>query len=299
MISRFRKLAHKTVGVAREFRLVVKLALPEVQKVVANRQTVATPVTVAMTSHPGRIRHAWLAIETLLRQDVRPTRLLLVLSDEDFPNRKIPRSLTRQARRGLEIHWVQEDGKSYDKLLPIRALDPAVRIITVDDDKYFPANLVRLLTDSADKNPESVIGARGWRIVASASGVLAYGKRWERITAEEKGRNLFMPGGNGCLYPPGSLDSRVDDFGMAEAICPTADDIWFWAAWTAAGTESVCLGLPPHRSISRQSKSAALSQINVRENNRQWQAAIQHFKLDSVLDSVVPGAESSGKGTRL
>ena len=293
MTHYLRRLIHKVFRIGRERILVASLAIPQNPWGKRARRRATVPVVVCMTSHPGRIRHAWIAVETLLRQDVTPTKLILFLNDEEFPTRELPGSIVRQTRRGLVVHWLTTDGRSYDKLLPARRLFPDCNIITVDDDKYFPANLVRLLTESAKNNPQAVVGARGWKINATTPGSFTYGAGWQRVTQPERGHDLFMPGGNGCLYPPSSLDTRVDDLKVAETICPTADDIWFWAALSAAGTESICLGLNAHQSVSPQSKSEALSHINVTANDRQWKAAIEHFELHGFIASFLTAHEPS------
>ena len=44
--------------------------------------------------------------------------VVLVLSEDQFPGRRIPGSLKRQQRRGLEILWTKKDMGSYKKLCP-------------------------------------------------------------------------------------------------------------------------------------------------------------------------------------
>ena len=60
------------------------------------------PVVVSMTSYPARIESAWIAIESILRQSVTPERFVLVLSKEEFPNKKLPRRISKLRGRGLE-----------------------------------------------------------------------------------------------------------------------------------------------------------------------------------------------------
>jgi hypothetical protein len=111
------------------------------------------------------------------------------------------------------------------------------------------------------------------------SGELHYGKDWVRAAPGARGRHLFMPGGNGCLYPPISLDTTVQDLDLALRLCPTADDIWFWASLQRTETESICLGMPAHRPVSQQKNTSALSDVNESDNDRQFQSVISHFNL--------------------
>ena len=267
----------------REFLLIALLFFPDWRKRSPKQQI---PVVVSMTSFPPRIGKAWIAIETLLRQSVQPEKILLVLNTEEFPDRKIPSTIRRQVRRGLEIHWLETNGGSYDKLLPALRLFPQHPIVTVDDDKFFPRNLVELLWEAYVNNPGWVVGARGW-VMKSSGGRLIYGNKWVRAEPGARGRCLFVPGGNGCLYPPGSLHHAVLDTTRAVLVCPTADDIWFWAALLKAGSKIFCLGLPPHKPVLVLQGSAALSRTNVTRNAPQFQQAISHWGIIKELESCM------------
>lgn len=237
-------------------------------------------VVIGMTSYPARINEAWKAIETLLRQDGAGIPVVLVLSEDEFPGRIIPRRLHNQTKRGLQILWTDTNGRSFDKLLPVRKAFPNATIITVDDDKYFPRTLVCKLLDAHALNPGHIIGARGWRVLPDThTGEVHFGTGWIRSEPGDTGSGLHVPGGNGCLYPPGSLDSVVDDLDLAQRLCPTTDDIWFWVAAHRAGTPVYCLGLPAHRPIGSQRDTPALSDVNSQREQEQFQSVLQHFGI--------------------
>lgn len=236
------------------------------------------PLIASMTSYPPRIKMAWIAIESLLRQTVRPKKLILVLSREEFPDGKIPRRIQRQTGRGLEIMWIDRTAGSYDKLIPVRQAYPTEAIATFDDDKIFPHTLLERLYESSRVNPKSVIGSRGWRI-RQANGHIHYGLNWVRAEPGAKGRDLITPGGNGCLYPPLSLDPIVDNVELARELCPTADDIWFWFATQKARSSIVCLGMGPHRNVRLQGRTPALAERNAVQNDVQFQQMVETFGL--------------------
>lgn len=267
----------------RETLIVAWLWLPHLS--IARKRPVI-PLVVSLTSHPGRIRRAWLSIETLLRQSVQPQALLLVLSEAEFPEKLIPSSLHSQTRRGLSILWVTDDNRSFDKLLPVRREHPNATIVTFDDDKYFPLTILDKLHKAARAHPASIVGARGWRIRPAPGNGVHYGENWERLRAPAEGKDLLMPGGNGCLYPPNSLADTVDDVSAALVVCPTADDIWFWGAAQQSGTSSFCLGLPAHRPVGGQKKTSALSDVNHKANDRQFQNALDYFNLRNLLSEM-------------
>ena len=240
------------------------------------------PVIASLTTYPPRISHAWTAIETLLRQSVTPIQLLLVLNLADFPDKKIPRKIQEQTRRGLTILWAEKNGLSYDKLLPLRTKFPTLPIVTFDDDKYFPESLMESIYLESRKHPKAVIGSRGWVIKAAGDlGEVHYGENWDRVESHRLGYNLITPGGNGCLYPPDAFDDRVDDMDQAVRVCPTADDVWFWSATVSRGTEIYCLGMKPHRPVASQRDTKALSDINEAANDGQFQAAVDFFGIRS------------------
>ena len=245
------------------------------------------PLIVAMTSYPGRAQNAWIAVETLLRQTVVPEKLILVLNEQEFPNRVIPRRLSRRRRRGLHILWVEENGRSFDKLLPVRAEFPNRTIVTVDDDKYFPRELLASLFEGSQSHPGAIIGARGWKIQQSPSGEIHYGENWVRAHPGDLGHALLTPGGNGCLYPPFSLDDSVDSYADAQKVCPSADDIWFWGAAMKKQTQLFCLGMPPHRPIPHSPEAGALSSVNKKRNDKQFQAALDFFGIRDFLSEAV------------
>ena len=233
---------------------------------------------VGMTSYPPRIRSCWKAVETLLRQDIRGVPVALVLSSEEFPDHKIPWKLRQQTRRGLTILWTEGNGRSFDKLLPLRVAYPDHSIITVDDDKYYPHDLARRLIRAHLDNPGHIVGARGWRVTERKDPRNPkFGANWKRALPGDSGRGLHIPGGNGCLYPPGTLNPIVDDFDLATRLCPDTDDIWFWAAAHLNETPFYCLGMPEHRPISSMAKGPALYDKGRVSHQEQFQAVLEYF----------------------
>ena len=256
--------------------MLVFLWLPEIHPA---PQKTGIPVIASMTTYPPRIKSAWISIETLLRQTVRPVKLLLVLSIEEFPTQKLPFRIRAQTRRGLEILWIDRTSGSYDKLIPVRKAFPGIAIVTFDDDKYFPPTTMANIYAASLSNPESIIGTRGW-IIRDDDGQIRYGSNWLRAEPGSKGRHLFTPGGNGCLYPPNSLSPTVDDIALALDLCPTADDIWFWFAAQQAHATFYCLGMKAHRSVHSQQKSPALAEVNKSQNEVQFNKLKERFGLD-------------------
>jgi hypothetical protein len=273
----FLRLAYKISDQLKEALLVLWLSLPVGFLYTATR---SVPVIASLTTYSPRISRSWMAIETLLRQSVRPERLVLVLNTEEFPSKKLPRRIARQTRRGLEILWAHRNGRSHDKLIPVRAAFPQTTIVTFDDDKFFPRDLLEKLTEASEQSPGEVVGARGWEVRRTEEdNDIHFGAGWTRATPRSSGQHLFLPGGNGCLYPYDSLHPLVDDLDEALRVTPTADDVWFWGALQKNSGQMVCLGLPPHRPVSALKAGPALSALGESENERQFQDALDVFGI--------------------
>lgn len=218
-------------------------------------------VVVCMTSYPERIDHAWLAIESLFRQTYKDFHIVLVLARDQFPGEKLPRMIRRQIKKGLKILWQSHDRGSFDHLWPAVVEFPDSRVISVDDDKFFPTDLVEQLVAVSESRPGTVIGARGWAM-ASRDGVIQFQGGWERANPATPPDKLFMPPGNGSLYPPASLPALTGDDAARLRLCPTADDVWYWAMASLASTPSFCLGMAAHRPIWKQSRTKSLADLD-------------------------------------
>jgi len=281
LIKKLCYLLHRTAGVAIDRLAIARLAVPAVPKF---RRTL--PLIVSMTSYPARIDDAWIAIESILRQSVKPERFLLVLNLEEFPSQTIPRRIKQQTNRGLEVVWLPRNGRSLDKLLPALREFPARPVVTVDDDKIFPRFLLESLWLKHLECPTHIIGARGWEIRPDADGKIRFASGWERIHSETSGPHIHLPGGNGNLYPPSTLHPLVLDLDLALRTCPTPDDIWFWAAARKAGSIFTCLGLPAHQPVSRLKEGPSLAALNVGVEDDQFQAAIRVFSLSGDFEDL-------------
>ena len=259
--------------------------------------TVVSPesarVIISMTSYPARIRHAWISLETLFRQDYPSYAVVLVLTTSQFPHRRLPRKIRHLEKRGLTVLWVVEDGKSADHIWPAYSMYRHARIVSVDDDKFFPKNLLELLVEEANKHPEAIVGARGWELAESKASV-AFGENWTRATNATPSSLLFMPPGNGSLYPPGSLPELAGNYELMREVCPTADDVWFWAMGLLSGTESRCLGMGAHRPVIRQVRTHSLASLNA--GPAQFKAVLRHFSLESKILSAIRKQNSGRVG---
>ncbi|MCQ2753676.1 MAG: glycosyltransferase, partial [bacterium] len=192
---------------------------------------------VSLTSYPARIGTVHLTINTLLRQTLKPNKLILWLADSQFPNKEddLPQELLQLKTLGLEIKWC-EDLKSYKKLIPAIQEFPDDIIVTVDDDLYYKEDFLEILYNSYKKNPDNIHARRANNIkIKKRRRVLRVEPHYSNINYMSSFNNFLM-GGGGVLYPPHSLHKDIYNIEQIKTLIPTHDDIYFWGMAVLNGT---------------------------------------------------------------
>jgi len=180
---------------------------------------------VSLTSFPERIQEVWITIETLMRQTFKPDMIILWLAEEQFPDKKIPESLNKLKSRGLTIKFC-EDLKAHKKYFYSLINYPTSNIITVDDDLYYPRNLLSNLVKLHREFPGLIVTNRAHRITFSGEELNPYRKWNHNVTDTKPSLLLLATGGAGTLYPPDSLHEDVFNTEMLRKLCFHADDLW-------------------------------------------------------------------------
>lgn len=97
---------------------------------------------VSLTSYGCRVNSVALTIESIFQQTVKPNRIILWLSSDEFLCLEdLPYSLRKLQERGLDILFC-EDIRSFKKLIPTIKLYPEADILTIDDDVLYPRLLI-------------------------------------------------------------------------------------------------------------------------------------------------------------
>lgn len=195
-------------------------------------------VVVSLTSYGRRIHDVYLAIESIMQGTVKPNKIILWLSEEEFGKKKLPITLQKQMIRGLEIKYCK-DIRSYKKLIYALKENPEANIITIDDDLIYNFDLVENLLNSHKQNHSYICASRIHQITQNHDGSIKKYLDWNSCVGNdtpESNLNFFTTGG-GTLFPPHAFPKETFDEDVFTHICPTADDVWFNAMARLQGTK--------------------------------------------------------------
>ena len=199
---------------------------------------------VSMTSHGRRVRFAHLAIESIGRGSLRPSRLVLWLDPDDPRAGRPTPALRRLTTRGLEIRNAPDHIGPHTKYYPqvVLAEDSELPLVTADDDMMHPRRWLRTLVDAAAATPGAVVAHRARRVRLTASGRLAPYATWEAAAPTDDDARTIGLGVGGVLYPPSFLPHIRSAGTRFMAVAPRADDIWLHALAVRAGFTVVPVG---------------------------------------------------------
>lgn len=238
-------------------------------------------IIVSLTSFPARINVVWIAIETLLRQSMRPDEIILWLAEEQFPNKDydLPKELLQQKKRGLTIRYC-DDLRSHKKYFYTMQEYPEDLIILADDDAFYSKDLVEKLYKLHQENPEDIVCMGVALIYPELS---TPPDQWTRPSSKQRIQHseIAQPfTGTGSLFPPHCLDKQAFDKKLIRELCPYADDLWLKYMSLKKGT--LVTGITPDRNMPifiYGTDATGLWHINGKErkNDTQWENILRYF----------------------
>ncbi|MBG6057005.1 hypothetical protein IWX89_000423 [Cryobacterium sp. MP_M3] len=241
-----------------------------------------------------------LTLRSILRQSLQIDCIVLVLSELEFPGGlpALPSRLRRLLGRAggrIEILWTPDNKRSFKKLLPVVEKYPEATIITADDDVFYWRSWANALASAAQRFPGTIVGTRGTQILLTGKTVQPY-LSWPHCRTDRPGHSIFLTGNGGILYPPGALDPTVQDWALASVLCPSADDIWFKAMATLAGTQAVRVNTgrdyPPNGAT--QAGALWVQNVGLDQNDEAFNKVVDYFHLRTVYaGSAEATSESS------
>ncbi|WHY71991.1 hypothetical protein [Fictibacillus enclensis] len=236
-------------------------------------------IIISLTTFPSRIKKVWVCIESLLRQSEKPDMVILWLAKPQFPNgeKDLPKQLLLLKKRGLNIRFTEDDMRSHKKYYYVMKEYQDEIIITVDDDTFYPENLVGNLLKKSCENPNSIIANRAWPMAFNEADELYPCNEWRKFAVVDgiKKNHFVQVGVNGVLYPPRSIDGDIAfDKDLIRKLCPLADDLWLNAMATL-NNKNVIEGIPYDRSVIFLeifgTAKFGLTKVNVGRNKNQEQ----------------------------
>lgn len=190
-------------------------------------------IIVSVTSFPKRFNTLHLVIESLLRQTVKPDKIVLYLTKSQVGDiNTLPNSLLKLKERGLDIELCEDEIRSHTKYYYAFKQYPDDIVITADDDLFYRSDFVESLLNSHKNNPECII--------ANWTKLIVPGKEkyteWPDATTPVKSKNQLLLGVGGVLYPPHCMHEDLFDVQKIKDLAFTADDVWLTAMALMKGT---------------------------------------------------------------
>ena len=191
-------------------------------------------IIVSITSFPKRLPTLHLVIETILRQSVKPDKIILYLTSAQIKNIEyLPKRLLSLRKRGLEIILCPDEIRSHTKYYYAFKTYPEDIIITVDDDLYYRSDLIESLLKMLHliQSALSLIGLK-----KSYQEKNNYNEWPDPLPIQKKSKNFLILGVGGVLYPPNSVHHDIFNIENIKNLSLTADDIWLTAMLLKKGT---------------------------------------------------------------
>ncbi len=199
-------------------------------------------VTVSLTSFPARIEYVHLAVKSLMLQSYKPDRIILWLADEQFPDRKLPESLTELQKYGLEIKWCDDlyGHKKYYYCIHEQKKNEVV--ITYDDDIIYSVDSIKRLMKTHKNYPNCLVCERAQAISYMPNGELENPGRWKVISdigCNTPSYSLNPSPGGGCLIPYKAFYNDAYDEEIIRKTAYKNDDLWYMFMAAQNGTKTV------------------------------------------------------------
>lgn len=239
-------------------------------------------VIVSLTSYPARIDTLHMTITTLLNQTVKLGKVVLWLADNQFPEgeKDLPERLLKLKEKGLSIRFC-DDLRPHKKYFYTMKENPDSYVITVDDDIFYPENLVELLMATSEKYPDTVVCTWGHEFVPDENGDVYSADKWVYSRGGTQPSYTLIPTGvGGVLYPPHCLSDEVFNKDSIVDCCLNADDLWLKAMALLNNKKAVRIDRPAKVFFSiLKTQKTGLFYSNALEdkNSLAWRKIIQKY----------------------
>ncbi len=243
-------------------------------------------IVVSLTSFPKRLNTLWLTIESLKRQTVLPSKIVLYLINEEVSKENLPQSLLKEIDNIFEIRFRSGKLRAHGKYHFAMNDFPESYIITVDDDMMYPYDTIEALWNAHVQYPQCVI-TNNTHQISSENGLIKPYAEWLNIfksSAPVDMLGLIPMGVGGALYPPHSLYRDTLNFNLAKELSYYADDLWLYAMTRLANRRVVKSSFNFLRVIPIDiSDNVSLTSINNGDNQNDVQFNnIRNYYLEEI-----------------
>ena len=185
-------------------------------------------IVLSLTSYGKRVESSLpYVLYSLLTQTVMPKKIAVYLDYDHWNDEVLPTLLQKLKKVGVDFYYC-EDIRSYKKLIPALEMFPNNPIVTLDDDFYYNPNYMQWMTDAymaSDK--KTILGQWGCKPEKQEGKYIPY-NQWKDGQYDVIDSDISFYGCC-CCYPPYVFDGEILKRELFTKLCPTADDIWFWA----------------------------------------------------------------------
>lgn len=185
-------------------------------------------IILSLTSYGKRVNDTLpYALYSMLIQTLCPSKIVVYLDKDNWDDKKLPAILKKMKDIGVEFHYC-EDIRSYKKLIPALRMFPNNPIITLDDDFYYNIHFVERMTIAYNKSDKKTILGQWGCVPQKKDGKYLPYNQWPDGIYNVRDSEISFYGCC-CCYPPHVFDDEILKKEIFMQLCPTADDIWFWA----------------------------------------------------------------------
>lgn len=247
-------------------------------------------IIVSMTSYGQRLNTVHVTIDSILRQTVKPDKIVLCISEADHAD--LPATLKKYEKKNLIEILVCEDLKSpHMKYFFTMQKYPDDIVITVDDDVIYRTDLIEKLYSSYQLYPDCVSALRVHRIRLNEEGEIRPYKKWKLRSSEYvlvPRHDYFATGVGGVLYPPHLLHEDMFRLDIIRETCLKADDVWLKFMELLNDVKVVLADSNKALEYIENTQEGGLFNKNVDcdQNDVQIQALVDHYGT-GIIDTIV------------
>jgi hypothetical protein len=251
---------------------------------------------ISISSYPKRIHLVPAVFESLFYQKCLPMKFLLVLTEEEWFNKEVPKSIEKLEKLGVEILWIKGNTFAVKNISPVVEVFPDDDIIIFDDDIIYGPLVVSDLSESEYIKRGEIVGHVGKVILKKGKSLSMWYRSDEPANLNTQSECVFFIGYGGVYYPKNSLDKRVSDLEAIKRVVPgRGKDVWLYCATISQGTRQFCLGSDNKKGyyipipINDKTKAKDTPGADIMENR--FQMAIDYFGIREKLLDTLPNQE--------